>query len=219
MTVPAGVQIHVGLSTVPVDRISSALQHLLKADRSTPVKGLASVMHPLALEERGVAAAAVGGSVWCFVSDEAAGVATVQAASSQTLSTRVLLAPALCEDPHDVQLLAANLGDAGAETILLSVDAARLANDDLREMVDMACEVDLLGVPMRARLGLSIKPGASALGLASFAHSQCELLHFGTCLAGKAAPRPSELLQALGVKKPDFDFGKVALAEFVPDAA
>ena len=39
------------------------------------------------------------------------------------------------------------------------------------------------------------------------------------CLAGKANPKPSELLEALGVRKTDANFGKLFLAEFVPDAA
>jgi hypothetical protein len=39
------------------------------------------------------------------------------------------------------------------------------------------------------------------------------------CLANKQAPRPSELLKALGVARPDADYGKLMLAEHVPDAA
>ena len=45
------------------------------------------------------------------------------------------------------------------------------------------------------------------------------LLHFMACLANKQAPRPSELLKALGVARPDADYGKLMLAEHVPDAA
>ena len=38
-------------------------------------------------------------------------------------------------------------------------------------------------------------------------------------VAGKAAPRPSAVLQALGVRPPDANFGTLFLAEHVPDAA
>ena len=83
----------------------------------------------------------------------------------------------------------------------------------------MACEIDLLGVPMRHRLGLHTAPGPAALKLCEYAHTELELLHFMLCLAGKAAPRPSEILKALGLKPVDANFGSLYLAEFVPDAA
>jgi len=38
-------------------------------------------------------------------------------------------------------------------------------------------------------------------------------------VAGKAAPRPSAVLQALGVRPPDANFGTLFLAEHVPNAA
>lgn len=217
---PTGVQLHVGLTTVPTDRVSSALNHLLEKDRKTPIKGVASVLLPSTVDEQGVAAAAEGGAdaVCIVVSDAAQGLAAVQAASNLSMGSRVLLSPNLCEDAHDVQLHAANLGDAGAEAILLSLDAA-IGEDELRELVDMACEVDLLGVPMRSRLGLSVRPGADGLKLAAMAYKQNDLLHHVSCLAGKANPKPSELLEALGVRKTDANFGKLFLAEFVPDAA
>ena len=40
---------------------------------------------------------------------------------------------------------------------------------------------------------------------------------FVSCLAGKAAPRPSAVLQALGVRPPDANFGTLFLAEHVPN--
>ena len=125
----------------------------------------------------------------------------------------------MCDDPHDVQLHAANLGDAGADAILLSISANDVDEDGLRELVDMACEVDLIGVPMRSRLGLLTPAGASQMALSVFAHKELDLLHFGSCLAGKEGPKPSELLSELGVRRSDASFGKLFLAEHVPDAA
>ena len=209
VTVPTTLQLHVGLSTVPSDRVSSALQHLLQPDRKTPVKGIASVLHDDAVSD----------SDFITISDPSVGVEQVKAASESERRPRVLLPPSLCTDLYDLQLHVANLGDAGADAILLSVDGAALDNEELRELVDMACEVDLLGVPVRSRLGLAIKPSPNALDLASFAYKELGLLHHVGCLAGKAAPKPSDLLTALGVKRPDAAFGKLFLAEHVPDAA
>ena len=70
--------------------------------------------------------------------------------------------------------------------------------------------------PVRTAL---VHPGPRALELAKFAHEELGLLHFMACLANKQAPRPSELLKALGVARPDADYGKLMLAEHVPDAA
>lgn len=230
VSVPTGVQCHVGISAVAIDRLGAALQHLIKQGK--PIKGIASVLHPVVVpsstvEQQVAAIVEAGTHDWLCVAISApsevdAGISAVQAALGQGLRARVLLAPEVCESPYDVQLHTANLGDAGAEAILLSV-SHDLDQDELREMVDMACEVDLLGVPMRSRLGLRIKAAkgdaASALKLAQFAHSQLELLHFHGCLAGKESVRPSDLLPALGKKKPDYNFGSLVLAEHVPDAA
>ena len=219
VNVPTGVQLHVGMSTVPIDRIPSALQHLLKPDRKKLIRGVASVMNPVVKDERGIAAVKNSGAdeVCIAIHDMDAGLIAVKAATSLSLRPRALLEPALCIDPHELQLHAANLGDAGAEAIIVAVDT--IDEDSLREIVDLACEVDLLGIPMRSRLGLRIKPSASALELATFAHKELELLHFVGCLAGKQAPKPSDLLSAVGVRRADADFGKLFLAEFVPDAA
>ena len=91
--------------------------------------------------------------------------------------------------------------------------------DELGELVSSACEVDLVGVPMASRLGLRVHPGPNALSLANLRTRSSALLHYMACLANKQAPRPSELLKALGVARPDADYGKLMLAEHVPDAA
>ena len=147
------------------------------------------------------------------------GVAAVKAVRAHGLEARVLLPPSACTDAHDVQLAAAELGDAGAMTILLSLDAGT-DPDAVREMAEMACEIDLLDVPMRARLGLRLtRAGGEALQLAKVAFDDLKLLHFYTCLGGKLGPRPSELLQALGVRPVNADFSSMFLGEHVPDAA
>ena len=83
----------------------------------------------------------------------------------------------------------------------------------------MACEIDLLGVPMRSRLGLRVAPAAGALKLVQFAYEELGLLHHVACLAGKHSPRPSEILKAAGLGPLDANFGPIFLAEFVPEAA
>ena len=77
----------------------------------------------------------------------------------------------------------------------------------------------LLGVPMRARLGLRVAPAAGALKLVQFAYEELGLLHHVACLAGKHSPRPSEVLKAAGLGPLDANFGPIFLAEHVPEAA
>ena len=218
VTLPTGVQCHVDLSAVAADRVPSALRHLVKEGQ--PVSGLSSVMRAVANDEHAVAEAAQGqhSGVCVMVTSREQGVAAVAAARSLEMRAWAVLHPALCSEPHDVQLNAAEIGDAGAEAILLSVDAG-LDAEKLREMVEMACEIDLLGVPMRSRLGLRVAPAASALTLVQFAYDELGLLHHMACLAGKHSPRPSEILKAAGRGPLDANFGPIFLAEFVPEAA
>ena len=241
VTMPSGIQCHVDLSAVAVDRHSSALRHLVKDGQ--PVPGLSSIMRAVADDEHAVAKAAQNqhSGVCVMVTSRKQGVAAVAAARSLDMRAWAVLKPALCSEPHDVQLNAAEIGDAGAEAILLSVDAG-LDPEKLREMVrlnpspspntmpdpnpnsnpnqvDMACEIDLLGVPMRSRLGLRVAPAAGALKLVQFAYEELGLLHHVACLAGKHSPRPSEILKAAGLGPLDANFGPIFLAEFVPEAA
>jgi hypothetical protein len=215
VTVPEGVQCHVDLSAVAANRVPSALKHLLRDGQ--PVSGLASVMRAVATDEQSVEAVQ-GGEVCVVVSERQQGVAALAAARRLEMRAWAVLQPGLCSDPYDLQLNAAEIGDAGAEAILLSVDSG-LEAEDLREMIDMACEIDLLGVPMRSRLGLRVAPGAGALKLVQFAHDELGLLHHMACLAGMRSPRPSEVLKAAGVGPADANFGPIFLAEHVPDAA
>ena len=249
VTLPSGIQCHVDLSAVAVNRQSSALRHLVKDGQ--PVKGISSIMRAIAEDERAVTEAAQNqhSGVCVMVSSRPQGVAAVEAARHLDMRAWAVLQPALCLEPHDVQLNAAEIGDAGAEAILLSVDAG-LDPEKLREMVsvspnlsrsrsmsrsrsrsrsrsldsnpkqvDMACEIDLLGVPMRARLGLRVAPAAGALKLVQFAYEELGLLHHVACLAGKHSPRPSEVLKAAGLGPLDANFGPIFLAEHVPEAA
>lgn len=217
VTVPSGVQCHVSLSAVATNRRPSALAHLVRD--GSPVKGIASVLTAAASSAAGVAEAAQSGhsEVCIEVRDLADGVSAVKAALELSLRPRVVLTAALSADPYDVQLNTAELGDAGAEAIFLTVSHDHDL-DALREAADLACEIDLLGVPMRSRLGLRVAPGASTASLLNFAHDELQVLHYWSCLAGEGALVPSELLAALGVRKPDQNFGAIVLAEHVPGA-
>lgn len=221
---PHEVQVHVGLHAVPTDRVGAALNHLLlKADKS-PIKGIHSVHQYTRVEDEGsfeaiadrlIAASRI--DVAINVSDLASGIAATKAARTRGLLAQAILAPEICTDLYAVQLGAAELGDAGAHSILVPV-GTDMTKEELRDLTDLACEVDLLGVPMRSRLGLRLTmPGHDALELARVAHQELNLLHFYTCLAGKQAPRPSDLLQALGVQGASANLSSMFLAEHVPD--
>ena len=211
------------MSSVATERHPAALKHLIKSGKA--VRGVASVMRALDGDVAAVTDATSGASTTlCIaVSDLADGVAAVKAASERGMRSLALLSSELCaDDPYAVQLAAAELGDAGADAIVLSVSAGGCDEDELRELVDLLGEIDLLGVPMRQRLGLRVAPKPTAqraLDLVRHAHHELELLHFVACLAGKDAPHPSELLKAIGVKAADADMGALFLAEHVPDAA
>ena len=220
VTLPTGAQCHVGLKTVPTDRISSALAHLLKD--GTPVRGLASVCTTVVVDEPGFVSAAKDGhtGVLIEVSSLEDSVSAVEAAVRLDLRPLVLLPRQACLDPHEVQLSAATLGDAGAAAILLSVDASA-DWEDVRTLAEMAWEIDLLDAPMRARLGLCVapQPPADALRLIRHAHEELEMQHFYSCLAGVHAPKPTDVLKACGIKPADMATSALMLAEFVPDAA
>lgn len=213
VTVPTGPQCHVGLKTVPTDRISSALAHLMKD--GAPVKGLASVC------TNSVASVSKDPGVLIEVSSSLEdSVSAVEAAVRLDQRPLVLLPRQACLDPHEVQLNAATLGDAGAAAILLSVDASTDL-EDLRNIAEMAWEIDLVDAPMRARLGLCVapQPPAAALKLIKHAYEELEMQHFYSCLAGVHAPKPTDVLKACGVKPANMAMGPLMLAEFVPDAA
>ena len=221
VTIPTGVQCHVGLKTVPSDRVSSALAHLLKDGK--PVKGISSVLTGLAADEAAIEAHAAGGRANVCIelsSGLADGVAAVKAARRLSLAAIVLLPSHMCADPHEVQLTAAELGDAGANAIMLSV-AASMEHDVLRDMAELACEIDLENVPMKNRLGLCVAatPAPDALKLVKYAHEILEMQHFYSCLAGVNAPKPTEILKACSLRPADMASGPLMLAEFVPDAA
>ena len=137
VSLPSGIQCHVDLSAVAVNRQSSALRHLVKDGQ--PVKGISSIMRAIAEDERAVAEAAQNqhSGVCVMVSSRPQGVAAVEAARNLDMRAWAVLQPALCLEPHDVQLNAAEIGDAGAEAILLSVDAG-LDPEKLREMVSVS---------------------------------------------------------------------------------
>ena len=211
---PTGVQLHLSLGILGDYAAGRALQHVLRD--GAPVRGLASVIRAHVRDAS--EAAAAGHEIAVEVENSVEGLAAVTAAAAVAGRATAILPSAMCVDPISLQLAAAKLADAGANVVLLSAPP-NMDTDELGELVSSACEVDLVGVPMASRLGLRVHPGPRALELAKFAHEELGLLHFMACLANKQAPRPSELLKALGVARPDADYGKLMLAEHVPDAA
>ena len=113
VTLPSGIQCHIDLSAVAVNRQSSALRHLVKDGQ--PVKGISSIMRAIAEDEHGVAEAAQNqhDGVCVTVSSRPQGVAAVEAARNLDMRAWAVLQPALCSEPHDVQLNAVEIGDAG----------------------------------------------------------------------------------------------------------
>jgi hypothetical protein len=97
-----------------------------------PVKGIASALHPVVDTVEAVSAmgsAANGGGVCISVTSDAS-VAALKAAHGLGLRARALMSNELCMDPYAVQLIAANLGDAGIKARL----ASRLV---IHKLVDM----------------------------------------------------------------------------------
>ena len=60
---------------------------------------------------------------------------------------------------YDVQSWVAELADAGCEAITLGVEPGG-DEDDVEELITLCKELDVLGVPMRYRLGLRFDRGA-----------------------------------------------------------
>jgi hypothetical protein len=210
------------MRTVPAVRVSSALAHLVKED-GMPVKGIASIVQAAAEDAAGVASAAEAGkkTVVVEVGEMGEGIAAIQAARGCGLRTLALLREELiAKSCFDLKLHSAQLGDAGADAVLLSVKDS-LSKDDLCNMAaGVLAAADVSGEqPIEGRLGLHVAPGGGALDLIRYAHNELRFLHFLSCLAGKHAPRPSEVLEALGTRRSDAAFGPIFLAEHVPDAA
>lgn len=149
------------------------------------------------------------------VASAVGGAAAVAAARRLNLRTIALLSAELDASPMDLASVAAQLSGAGAETVVLTVPAG---TDEarLREYIIGAVQgrEDVQGV-----LGLQFEPGLASLALARTARDDLGVRHFVACVAGKHAPRPSDLLKALGLKPPDVNISALYLAEHVPDAA
>ncbi|KAL1520154.1 hypothetical protein AB1Y20_023624 [Prymnesium parvum] len=218
VVVPTTLQCHLSLAALASDRVGSACRHLISPE-GKPVRGLASVAHAIAADADGAAAAiAAGHDVYLDVRDVPQGLAAVRALVEGGRAARAILSPRLCEEAADAQLAAAELADAGAQVLFLPAGAGA-SEDALRESVESVVEVDVEGAPMGARVGLCVAPGTHAAPLMAFAHRELGVLHFMSCLAGTRAPRPSEVLAALGVAKSDAAYSSLFLAEHVPDAA
>ena len=220
-TAADGIRCHVSLEAVAVDRRGSALQHLLKD--GSPVRGIASVLTATATDADGVRAAHSNGhtEVCVVASDRTSALGAVTAASELGLQARAMLPHQLTHETEGLARTIADLTAAGPlEAILMSVDAGSDVSM-LRDVIDTACDTSPIGASMRSRIGLGVRPGSggSDLRLVKACYHELELRHFLSCLAGKDAARPSNLLQALRVRPVDAAMGSLFLAEHVPDAA
>lgn len=207
----ATVHCHIDLSVVAHERMSSCLRHLVKGGK--PVAGVASVFWLVAADEPGVRDAAQAGvSTVCVAVEEAgAGAAAVAAARQLSLRPIAMLSPDLGAEPGRCADVAAVIGRAGAEAVILPVGTG--AGDfQVRALLAPASRY----AELHPLLGVRLPPGGARL--APLARDEFGVRHFWTCVGGRSAPRPSELLKALGVGPPDVNLGALFLAEHVPDA-
>jgi hypothetical protein len=120
-------------------------------------------------------------------------LSSIEAQSKIIKHSRILLTIDAAPDYPTLQLYAATLCDGGADSIILDcVDSPSIDADDLEEAVDSLCEVDLLGIPMHGRLGIStLNPTLIETAIKN------KVLRFDTCMRGVNALKPSELRRAL----------------------
>jgi hypothetical protein len=205
------VHCHVDLSAVAQERVSSCLRHLVKGGK--PVMGVASVAWLVAADERGVRDAAQAGvsTVCVAVAEAGAGAAAVVIARQLSLRPIAMLSPELGAEPGRCAEVAALIGRVGAEAVMLSM-GTRAGEPELRALLAPASK----HVELQRLLGVRLPPGGARL--APLARDEFGVRHFWTCIAGRSAPRPSDLLKALGVGPPDVNLGALFLAEHVPDA-
>lgn len=102
-------------------------------------------------------------------------------------------------DIYDVQSWVAELADAGCEAIVLGVEPDG-DEDDIEEVITLCKELDVLGVPMRYRLGLRFDRSVDDSLLLGMCEQALDsgVMRFDTCARGHAAVLPSLLLAALG---------------------
>ena len=143
--------------------------------------------------------------------------ASAPAPKKPALSTRAGESGGGLEAKLATQLAAADLADAGASVIVLAGATASADVDALEEIVDLCCEIDVAGVPMRQRLGLraaAAGEGVDDADQAELVNAALELglLHFDACAAGARGPRLRALVRYLERSGADAAEGVVAAA-------
>mmetsp|Transcript_22398 Transcript_22398/g.73097 ORF Transcript_22398/g.73097 Transcript_22398/m.73097 type:complete len:211 (+) Transcript_22398:185-817(+) len=206
---------HIDLRSVAAARRSSCLRHLVK--RGKPIAGVASILQHTVTDEASAACAAEA------VGEPGLGVcvpvevdAWTHGEAAITAAMRHALPPPLAELPLAVESSAAVEAAAAAADHLSSTGAAAVVftvQEGTEPSLLRSCLQQVRARPFGVRIAAGADP---ALLVAARDEGATD---FVSCLAGKAAPRPSAVLQALGVRPPDANFGTLFLAEHVPDAA
>ncbi|OQR99777.1 hypothetical protein THRCLA_21790 [Thraustotheca clavata] len=104
---------------------------------------------------------------------------------------KITLLDALDASPYDVQLLGSLLADAGVNILTLSTGIST-DTDALEEVYEALTWSDVVGLPMKQRVGLRTAP-EEAQELLEFAATTLEIKHYDVCFKGNLAPTPAEL--------------------------
>eukprot|EP00967_Tisochrysis_lutea_P132168 scaffold230487_cov31-Tisochrysis_lutea.AAC.1 len=207
------VHCHVDVSVVAKERLSSCLRHLIK--RGAPIPGLTTIFAKVIRDEAGLRQANEPGTGAVCVSVESieSGVAVVKAAHDLSLRPVALLGGPLSGDGDAIAEAVRMLQQAGAESVIvpleMDADAAHM-----RDILSAVCDRE----EHKSALGLRLASSPGGLALARMAREELGVRHFLSCIAGKSAPRPSDLFKSLGMGPPSVNTGALFLAEHVPDA-
>ena len=173
---------------------SGALVVVAPADRSS-----GRIARVVTVEDVDVAraAGAVGVRYDCAVDDRGAAL-DVAAAAAAGLSCDVGFADAAADVDHvSAELVVGELCDAGARALLFPVGDDDLDDDDdLRELFSVLGGVDVVGAPVRQRLGFSAT-ATDVAALVELAESLA-VTQFDASATGARRPATAALLAALG---------------------
>ena len=195
------------------DALSSALLHagLASVQSLAPAAALSSdavvevLPSAFSAGDDAVAAASQGGatvsiSLPCDDIDRAIelGESAAAACIGANASCRVNLMGAFNADPYDVQHVAAKVCDAGAAEIVLVDDgeAGPLNKFDVESLIEALIWVDVVGTPMKLRIGVRGVAGDEGVKLAELA-VLLGVTRIDVCAAGNAAPKTADVIAAL----------------------
>ena len=126
------------------------------------------------------------------------GESAAAACVAANAACRVNLIGAFNADLYDVQHVAAKVCDAGAAHIVLVDDgeAGPLNEFDVESLIEALIWVDLVGTPMKLRIGVRGVAGGEGVELAKLA-VQLGVTRIDVCAAGNAAPKTADVVAAL----------------------